>query len=185
MNFIKVKDNLLTKQECIEAIDWSYKNKVLKPDLNKDRYTGYDYCDLMDKGEDYIKCFSPSSLRPVYRAIETLKDSYVESFPEATHISPWGVQYVRLKKWSPDHHYSVWHSEHVDREPYRVISFLIYLSDNDSYTEFRRHRNVRTKAGRGIMFPAYFTHEHRGSVCKMGLDRYIVSGYFTFKYRNG
>ena len=80
MNFIKVKDNLLTKQECIEAIDWSYKNKVLKPDLNKDRYTGYDYCDLMDKGEDYIKCFSPSSLRPVYRAIETLKDSY---FPKA------------------------------------------------------------------------------------------------------
>ena len=73
----------------------------------------------------------------------------------------------------------------MDREPYRVISFLIYLSDNDSYTEFRRHRNVRTKAGRGIMFPAYFTHEHRGSVCKMGLDRYIVSGYFTFKYRNG
>ena len=62
----------------------------------------------------------------------------------------------------------------------RVMSFLIYLSDNDSHTEFKRYRNVKMKAGRGIMFPAYFTHEHRGSICKNGLDRFIVSGYFSF-----
>ena len=55
-----------------------------------------------------------------------------------------------------------------------------YLSDNDSQTEFMRYRNVRTKAGRGIMFPAYFTHTHRGSICKKGLDRYIISGYYSF-----
>ena len=136
----------------------------------------------MDVGEDYIKCFSPLPLRPVFRAIETLKDSYAESFPEVTNIFPWGVQNVRLKKWSPDHYYSVWHSEHgIGDTSHRILSFLLYLSDNDAYTEFKRHRNVRSKAGRGIMFPAYFTHEHRGSICKRGLDRYIVSGYFIFK----
>ena len=43
-----------------------------------------------------------------------------------------------------------------------------------------RYRNVRTKSGRGIMFPAYFTHTHRGSICNKGLDRYIISGYYCF-----
>ena len=48
MNFIKVKDNLLTKQECTETINWSIKNKSFQPDIKKDRASGYDYFDLMD-----------------------------------------------------------------------------------------------------------------------------------------
>ena len=181
MNFIEKQDNLLTKQECTEAIEWSCKNKGFIPDINKERFTGYDYCDLMRSGEDYIQSFSAVPLRPLYRAIEILKDSYIESFPEVTNISPWSMQYVRLKRWTRNNHYSLWHSEHMPQWSGRVLSFLIYLSDNNAHTEFRRYRNVRTKAGRGIRFPAYFTHEHRGSVCKDGLDRYIVSGYYGFK----
>ena len=184
MNFIKIKDNLLTKQECTETINWSIKNKSFQPDIKKDRASGYDYFDLMDYGEDYNQCFSLLPLRPAYRAINTLIGSYIKSFPEVNRISRWGVQYVRLKRWSPGHYYSKWHSEHSSDDIMqlrRISQFLIYLTDNDSHTEFRRYRKVRTKAGRGIIFPAYFTHEHRGSVCKDGLDRYIVSGYYGFK----
>ena len=182
MNFIKVQDNLLTKQECTEAIEWSHTNIGLIEDINKERFTGYDYCNLMDQGGDYIQSFSALPLRPVFRAIETLKESYTKSFSEVNRLQSWKIQYVRLKRWSPNYSYSYWHSEHQKRTPdcYRVMSFLIYLTDNDAHTEFRRHRNVKTKAGRGLMFPAYFTHEHRGSVCKKGLDRYIVSGYYGF-----
>ena len=181
MNFIKIRDNLLTKKECDDVIKWSCNHIGLQPDENKDKFTGYDYCYLMDRGQDYGKCFSPKPLRPLYRAIDELRESYDKSFPEIENLLPLNIQYVRLKRWSPDHYYSVWHSEHTEIEKYRVLSFLIYLSDNDCSTEFRRHRNVRTKAGRGIMFPAYFTHTHRGSICKKGLDRYIVSGYYSFR----
>ena len=181
MNFIEKQDNLLTKQEWDDVIKWSGDCVGLQPDKNKDKFTGYDYCYLMERGEDYIQSFSAVPLRPLYRAIEILKDSYIESFPEVTNISPWSMQYVRLKRWTRNNHYSLWHSEHMPQWSGRVLSFLIYLSDNNAHTEFRRYRNVRTKAGRGIMFPAYFTHEHRGSVCKDGLDRYIVSGYYGFK----
>ena len=179
MNFIEIKDNLLTKEECAAAIKYAVGTRIWHVDNNKS-HTGYDFTDLMERGEDYVQCFSPLPLRPVFDAIETLKDSYIKSFPEVNSLSPWRVQYVRFKRWSPDHYYSVWHSEHSDEEPYRVLSFLIYLSDNDCSTEFKRYRNVKTKSGRGLMFPAYFTHEHRGSICKKGLDRYIVSGYYTF-----
>ena len=180
MNFIEKQDNLLTKQECAEAIEWSCKKGFIQ-DINKENFTGYDYCNLMEWGADYAQSFSAVSLRPIYRAINILKDSYIKSFPEVNRLEPWRIQYVRLKRWTRNNHYSIWHSEHMPQWSGRVLSFLIYLSDNNAHTEFRRYRNVRTKAGRGIMFPAYFTHEHRGSVCKDGLDRYIVSGYYGFK----
>ena len=180
MNFIKIKDNLLTKQECTDIIKWGSDNIGFQADHNKEFFTGYDYCDLMDRGQDYEKSFSPKPLRPLYRAIVELKNSYIKSFPEVNNLSHWSIQYVRLKRWSPEWHYSAWHSEHSDIEPYRVLSFLIYLSDNDCSTEFRRYRNVKTKAGRGLLFPSYFTHEHKGSVCKKGLTRYIASGYYSF-----
>tara|TARA_B100000287_G_scaffold80831_1_gene73270 strand:+ start:328 stop:909 length:582 start_codon:yes stop_codon:yes gene_type:complete len=180
MNFIKIQNNLLTRKECDDVIRWGCDHIGFQADHNKEEFTGYDYCHLMDRGQDYVKCFSPEPLRPLYRAITELKESYIRSFYEVDNLTPWSLQYVRLKRWSPEWHYSSWHSEHSELEPYRVISFLIYLTDNDCSTQFRRYRNVKTKAGRGLMFPAYFTHEHKGSVCKKGLTRYIASGYFAF-----
>ena len=180
MNFIERQDNLLTKKECSDIIQWVRKNKLIYPDENKDNYTGYDFCDLMHVGENFEKCFSPVPLRPAYRAINTLRDSYAKNFSEVCNLHDWDLEYVRFKWWKPGGCYSAWHSEHMPHTSKRVLSFLIYLSDNNSYTEFKRYRNVQTKAGRGILFPAYFTHEHRGSVCKNGLDRYIISGYYGF-----
>ena len=181
-DFILKKDNLLTRKECSELIKWVSDNKSVNPDKNKDDFTGYDYCDLMDIGQNFEQCFSPSPLRPLYNAIRNLTDSYVKKFPELDNIDRWAIQYVRFKHWEPGHSYFEWHSEHgvSDTMSYRVLSFLIYLSDNDCSTHFRRHRSVRTKAGRGIIFPAYFTHEHKGSVCKKGLDRFVAGGFFTF-----
>ena len=180
MNFIERKDNLLTKKECADAIEWVLKHKIMIPDSNKETTSGYDYCNLMDEGEDRHQCFSSIPLRPIYRAINTLKDFYIKSFPEVQWIHPWTLQYVRFKWWKPGYSFSNWHSEHDSINTKRVMSFLISLSDNDSFTEFKRYRNVPTRAGRGIMFPSYFTHTHRGSPCKKGLDRYMISGYYYF-----
>ena len=197
LNFLEVQDNLLTKKECADAIEWVRSNRKLLQDPNKNN-SGYDYCDLYLNGLFYreinpidpfvakdktvYQAFAPVSLRPLMNAIIDLKEAYQKRNPEVENIEAWDLEYVRFKWWKPGEFYQVWHSEHGNgiTQRLRVLSFLICLSDNDSYTEFRRHRNVRTKAGRGIIFPAYHTHEHRGSVCKKGLDRYMIGGYFSF-----
>ena len=117
-----------------------------------------------------------------YNAItDACLEQYVNEFEQLLLLNFQQI-YLNVQRTLPSEGYHAWHSEHgIGRtQPWRVLSFLICLSDNDSYTEFRRHRNVRTKAGRGIIFPAYHTHEHRGSVCKKGLDRYMFGGYFSF-----
>ena len=175
MNFIERQDNLLSKDECVKVIRWVRDNKIVEGDNGKP-FTGYDFCTLTPDD-----CSTPE-VQPLFKSVLKLKDCYLKSFPEVKHLNKWELQYIRFKWWKPGNHYSQWHSEHCGECLClkRIMSYLIYLSDNDCYTEFRRHRNVRTKAGRGIMFPAYYTHEHRGSLCKKGLDRYIASGYFGF-----
>ena len=199
MNFINQQDNLLTKEECNTAIDWILKNESVCI-AQTGNYAQYEYCTLVDMpnrmqyiakdgksvyrlppNEEFIKRFSPPPLRPIYYAINKLKDSYIVKYPEVKfYLSDWDLEYVRFKWWKPGNHFSEWHSEHDSVENKRVFSFLIYLSDNDCSTMFKRYEDVETRAGRGIMFPAYFTHTHKGSICKKGLDRYLISGYYYF-----
>ena len=179
MNFILKDDTLLTKEECDNIIQWVFANKKFIID-NKNRHTGYEHCDLKYRDDSFSESLSNISLQPIARAITKLVNSYLEEYPETNPLDAWNVEYVRFKWWKPGDFYSVWHSEHTKNTPYRVLSFLIYLSDNEAETEFKRYDNVATKAGCGIIFPAYFTHHHRGSPCKMGLDRYVLSGYCSF-----
>tara|TARA_Y100001963_G_C6577258_1_gene351668 strand:- start:50 stop:697 length:648 start_codon:yes stop_codon:yes gene_type:complete len=197
LNFLEVKDNLLTKKECTDVIEYVRGNRKILQDANYE-HSQYSYCDLylnesFDRGinavdpfgvkdKSFVQAFSAVPLRPLKIAFRDLKEAYEKKYSEVETIDPWGLEYVRFKWWKPGEYYHAWHSEHGRgiTPRYRVLSFLICLSDNDSYTEFRRHRNVRTKAGRGIIFPAYHTHQHRGSLCKKRLDRYMLGGYFSF-----
>ena len=177
MNFILKDDTLLTLEECDNVIQWVYDNKKF---ITENRYTGYHYCNLKNRRDSWTESFSNISLQPIDRAITKLVNSYIKEYPEITNLATWNVEYVRFKWWKPGDYYSIWHSEHSKPQPYRVLSFLIYLSDNDAETQFKRYENVESKAGRGIIFPSYFTHEHMGSPCKRGVDRYVVSGYCSF-----
>ena len=64
MNFIKVEDNLLTKKECTDLIEWVCKNNKIIPHEHKHNWSGYDYHDLMHVGQNYDECFSTIPLRP-------------------------------------------------------------------------------------------------------------------------
>ena len=177
--FITKKDNLLTKYECSNIINWSFNNRPReKYDLG-----GYNSVTFFEK--DLLELPQLDALR---RSIVELKNSYIEEYPEVNkHVDPWGMEYVRIKWWKPGESYSSWHSEHSPLKKgtlTRVMAFLIYLSDNDAYTHFKRHDSVKSELGCGIMFPAYFTHTHKGSICKKGLDRFIASGYFSFLIPN-
>ena len=55
---------------------------------------------------------------------------------------------------------------------------MFYLNDAKSGTEFKHFSTVDAKMGRGIIWPATFTHMHRSESNK-GL-KYIVSGWMSF-----
>ena len=176
-NFILKRDNLLTKDECGKIIKWTRDNHTFTEGGGN---CGYKFCELMDYGGSFRDSLSPRSLHPIKDVILTLLKSYEEKYPECTRTDHWELEHIRFQWWEPGNFFNGFRSEHMKSEPYRVLVFLIYLSDNDCSTLFTRYEDVENKAGRAILFPAYFTHEHSGSPCKKGLDKYVLTGYFSF-----
>ena len=81
---IEQTDNLLTKEECDQIIDYG---KSLDMDIyDKGRYY---YSDIMRRKTMMEDAFSPSVLQPAYHALVKLKKSYIKSFPEVNNLDPW------------------------------------------------------------------------------------------------
>ena len=76
--------------------------------------------------------------------------------------------------------YHLWHCEQsgVDLAT-RVLSWTIYLNDVDEggETEFLyQHKRIKAEKGKILMFPASFTHTHRGNP-PISNEKYIVTGW--------
>ena len=89
---------------------------------------------------------------------------------------------VKLQKTEPGGGYHVWHSERTAgflSGQLRELAYTIYLNDVDEggETEFlMQHRRVQPKKGLLLIWPAYFTHKHRGNPPLKG-EKYIATGW--------
>ena len=164
--FVYVKDNMLSKKDCDNII------KTCDKSLSKSKdYQGYEYYDikimnlwkfLVDKSNLIIK-------------------DYLNKFPELDLINDtFALSNVRFKKFNKGKSFGDWHSEHCMDYPNRLLNIMYYLSDHNCGTEFYDGEIVKSKTGRAIVFPSYFTHTHKGQVCPDGKTRYILTGYFEF-----
>ena len=70
------------------------------------------------------------------------------------------------------------HNESSGTYPYRILAWMVYLNDAVSGTEFPyQERTVTPKTGRTAIWPAGWTHPHKGVTPNMGV-KYIATGWF-------
>ncbi len=74
-----------------------------------------------------------------------------------------------------------WHQEHGYEEPHRVLVWMVYLNDldeEDGTTEFL-YQNLALTPSQGtvVLWPAYFTHRHRGNPPRKKV-KYIATGWY-------
>lgn len=167
MNNVLVIDDSLTEQECdfliAEGISLPLESKLGQPWDYEHRFM--DQC---SEGANVI-------LRTL---VKTSLEKYVKKYPQV-NMTPdkWVVDPFMFKHFPAGHAFSGWHSEHDVGHPFRILSFLVYLSDHNCGTEFFDGDVVMSKMGRVVIFPAFWTHTHRGQMCPDGKDRYILSAY--------
>jgi hypothetical protein len=83
--------------------------------------------------------------------------------------------------------YPHWHSEVYPKDTsceqlHRVLAFQFYLNDvpEGGETQFYyQPKKVQSKAGRMLIFPAGFTHTHRGNK-PVSNDKYIITSWVLF-----
>ena len=79
--------------------------------------------------------------------------------------------------------YHVWHYESSSREICnRLLTWILYLNDvqEGGETEFLyQHMRVKPEQGTLVIWPAAFTHTHRGNP-PLSNEKYIVTGWTEF-----
>lgn len=93
------------------------------------------------------------------------------------------IKSLKLQKTKIGGGYHEWHYESSSSEcAERVLTYILYLNDVDegAETEFLYYpRRIKPKAGTFILFPASFSHTHRGNPPISG-DKYIITGWTEF-----
>lgn len=108
---------------------------------------------------------------------------YYNKYSYLREMSDMRYYEIKIQKTQPGEGYHVWHCEVDAREhTSRVLTWTVYLNDNfeAGETEFLyQHYRYKPKKGDLVIFPAYFTHVHRGNP-PIGGDKYIITGWIEF-----
>jgi len=89
---------------------------------------------------------------------------------------------VKMQKTIPGAGYHVWHSEQGNGESNgRCLVYALYLNDIEEAgeTEFLYQQlRIPPKENSMVIWPAAFTHTHRGNVVHGTKSKYIITGWF-------
>ena len=88
-----------------------------------------------------------------------------------------------IGKYSPGQHFQQLHCERTSLNTlHRLFAFMTYLNDvEEGGSTFFHHYDleIMPKKGLTLIWPAEWTHAHKGNVLKAG-KKYIVTGWLTF-----
>jgi len=113
-------------------------------------------------------------------------NEYVKTYSYANDYGKWKInEYVKIQHYSLGEGFHSWHSERThsgEPEVYRHLVFMTYLNDVDDGGEtefFYQNIKVKPKKGKTLIWPADWTHTHRG-IASFTQEKYIITGWFSY-----
>ena len=113
---------------------------------------------------------------------------YLEQWPFLASVLPQvEVGSFNIQRYQPGEHFLKVHSERTTlATSHRVLAWMTYLNDVavGGATNFvHQDLAVQPSLGKTLIWPAEWTHAHRGEVLRTGV-KYIITGWFHFpEYR--
>lgn len=192
-DFMGVFDDVLTLEECKSFIDYFESLKSMKLSYTRQALNdGHHH----HKDDETVFLFQHNML-PIHRRNPVMMpfldkfwdcyDKYVKEYSILADTEPHGIMSARLQKTLPGQGYHRWHFESSSSEvATRVVAWSVYLNDveHGGETEFLyQKRRVAAKAGRVVIWPAGFTHTHRGNPPLSG-EKYLLTGWIEYLGNN-
>ena len=183
-DFFGIYDNALTKKECQILINQFEKSSKKEGKSFKDGDLSVNpsqkKCIEVDDSS-----FSNKSVisRIINARLRECIDDYKKEYPSMNKfIAQWVIDngYNFQKYETEDDGFKAWHTE-AGGAPVsnRVLAWMFYLNDAKCGTEFINYPTVKAKMGRCVIWPAAWTHTHRGVIPNKGL-KYMVTGWASY-----
>ena len=191
--FISIYDNALTSEECKFIRDYHdgddcllsirQEGMTLGDTVQKHWKDSYDrYMAMYIEGAYQNNAINNIIAKSIKEHIE----KYKEENPELNLLDEWVIRdNYNLQKYSPGGGYHILHCENYNTGKHRtnILAWMYYLNTvrEGGGTYFSNYDlTVNAEEGRLVIWPAYWTHFHKGIVSKT-CDKYIATGWFCLK----
>jgi hypothetical protein len=187
-NFIGIYEDAFTKEYCESVIDYfdSSVKAGIAVDRQKDRRTS-----KLEKDDLQVYAHTSANLKDSNEVILQFNNTfwngiypnYSSTFAILNDYAEHKSYCFKVQKTEIGQGYHVWHSETTNREiSNRILAWTLYLNDVEEggETEFLYYpKRIKPKAGTLVLWPAGFTHTHRGNP-PISNTKYIVTGWIEF-----
>ena len=189
-DFIEIYDNSTPQGVCDELVEWfdscSDKNFTMHnmplPDGIKNQITRRSDESISVPSDSPV--FSMSLPKKECNAFwSTLNECYNE------YVTKYDLDFLQLSCYTFKLHkvkkgqgYHTWHYENEGNNitGKRLLAWMTYLKvpEEGGETEFlHQSKRIKPVVGRTLIWPAYFTHRHRGNPPLKG-EKYYITGWF-------
>jgi hypothetical protein len=127
-----------------------------------------------------------SATRIFFDGLQQCYDAYTEQFSVLKEGRITGTA-MKMQRTDPGGGYHVWHGEQGNGEHAdRVLVYMLYLNtltqEEAGETEFLyQQRRLQPTENTMVLWPAAFTHAHRGNTVFGERSKYIVTGWFYYE----
>lgn len=153
----------------------------------------YDTQIITSKADDAISITSVpesyfggqmSQLLEIFEAEGGVIDNWFEKYPVQDNYRGLMVSGAKIQKTLPQQGYHVWHCEHCNcpSSSKSLLAWAIFLNDVEEGGELEfLYQSLRIKPKRGdiVLWPAGFTHMHRGNPPLKG-EKKIITGWIDY-----
>lgn len=181
-DFIAIYDNAFTERECEDVIKLFEKYHKSGYTYSRENLTLHDDTSVhinpsieLDWDLGFINSFHD-------RLYNYLYPIYNTQYPALQNLEKHKSKYIKIQKTCPTQGYHAWHCEHSADDRNRILAWTLYLNDVEEggETEFLYQSiRIKPKIGTFTIFPAHFTHTHRGNPPLSGV-KYIATGWIEY-----
>ena len=185
-NFIEIYENLATDSYCDRMIEMHKKlsesgsawpGSDVNGSQNRKDYSWFFEKEVMSKESGLVE--ETNSILNEAVAL------YADTYPSFAMQECYSIV-IKVQKTPPKGGFHAWHAEHApsNNSSFRNLVWTIYLNDvpeGEGETEFLEY-GVRTQPKKGTvcLFPASWTHTHRGNAV-YSVDKYIATGWYYLR----
>ena len=124
------------------------------------------------------------AFKAYFEALFQCYKNYIEEWPFLKDLAQkLEIGYLNLQRYKPGQHFKKIHTERSSIDTsHRVFAFMTYLNDVEEGGEtYFSHYDLEIQPRKGLtlIWPAEWTHAHRGNILKTG-SKYIITGWLTF-----
>ena len=191
-DFVLIQDDFFGQDSCDYMIDVYHRFKAMG--LTLSRQDQGDASHQKNDDQLYVNGLMGTvqeldldSLEPfnlfARRFWEYSYPAYAKKFSILNTDAAHTIRLMKVQETQIGGGYHVWHHED-DRPEHmrRLLTFILYLNDVEEggETEFLYYpKRVKPKAGRLLLWPAGFTHTHRGNP-PISNTKYILTGWVEY-----